>query len=468
MTRSSKKKLVKPFDEPAQAFHSLRKLFRIGRPKFYKDAKFELKGQFLKELHDNTFNGSENKDANEHIERVHETVDLFTTPDATQDQLMLYVFPITFTGTVSRWLKNEPDDSITRKFLSKYRPPARTAKKIEEINNFKKDLDETLYQAWERFKEILLRCPQHYFNEYAGVDAKKAIQEMVDHSQKWHDKASTRNRSRASIKALDIQIGKMSNVLQERRSGSLSSSTEINPRDHVKSISTGKEVETPSIRHIRSNRYVVSSLQRNNNMSLIELTHATIPFLGRLKEYGDDVKEEIKAKINEHCSTIVKDALPPKEKDIGIFTLPCSINNECFDKALADLRASVSVMAYSTFTNLGSGKLAPTKLIIELADKIVKRPKGIAENVLVRIDKFVFLVNFIVLDMPEDIKISLILRRSFLSTAHAKVDVFKVKIVLRIRNDKIVFKSDSPTSNIIKKVYALGLKERMELDLKLD
>ncbi|GJW59307.1 DNA/RNA polymerases superfamily protein [Tanacetum coccineum] len=112
------------------------------------------------------------------------------------------------------------------------------------------------------------------------------------------------------------------------------------------------------------------------------------------------------------------------------------------------------------------GKLAPTRLIIKLADKTVKRSKGIAENVLVGIDKFAFPVEFIVLDMTEDIKIPLILGRSFLSIAHAKIDVFKRKFALRIGDDKIVSKSDCPTSNIIKKVYGLGLKERMELDLE--
>ncbi|GKD94315.1 zinc finger, CCHC-type containing protein, partial [Tanacetum coccineum] len=134
-------------------------------------------------------------------------------------------------------------------------------------------------------------------------------------------------------------------------------------------------------------------------------------------------------------------ALPPKEKDLGSFTLPCTINNICFDKALADLGASVSVMPNSTFTNLGLGKLAPTKLIIELADRIMKCPKGLAENMLVGIDKFFFPIDFIVLDMLEDSKTLLILGRPFLSTTHAKIDVFKRKIALKFRNDKIVFKN---------------------------
>nr|GEX12745.1 hypothetical protein [Tanacetum cinerariifolium] len=114
--------------------------------------KFKPKGQFLKELRDNTFSGSENKDANEHIERVLEIVDLFTTAVVTQDQLMLRVFPISLTGAASRWLRNEPTGSITNweilkgKFLSKYCPPSRTAKRMEEINNFQQEPDETLYQ----------------------------------------------------------------------------------------------------------------------------------------------------------------------------------------------------------------------------------------------------------------------------------------------------------------------------------
>ncbi|GKE17426.1 reverse transcriptase domain-containing protein [Tanacetum coccineum] len=110
--------------------------------------------------------------------------------------------------------------------------------------------------------------------------------------------------------------------------------------------------------------------------------------------------------------------------------------------------------------------MAPTKLIVELADRTIKRPKGIAENILVGIDKFVFPVDFIMLDMLEDIKTLLILGRPFFSTTHAKNDVFKRKITLRVGNGKVVFKSEKPTSNIIKRVYVLSLRKMMELDLE--
>ncbi|GJV85424.1 putative reverse transcriptase domain-containing protein [Tanacetum coccineum] len=138
----------------------------------------------------------------------------------------------------------------------------------------------------------------------------------------------------------------------------------------------------------------------------------------------------------------------------------------CFNNALADLGASISVMPLLTYLNLGLGELAHTKLTFELADRTVKYPKGIAKNVLVSIGKFVFPVDFIILDMPEDIKVPLILGRPFLSTVHAKIDVFKRKITLRVGEERIIFKSIKPASSLIKTVYMLGFRERMGLDLE--
>ncbi|GKB51203.1 hypothetical protein Tco_0901956 [Tanacetum coccineum] len=114
----------------------------VSRPKIEEKDNFELKGQFLKELRTNTFSGSDHEDANEHIKKVLEIVDLFHIPNITIDQVMLRAFLISLTGAASHWLKNKPSGSITTwedlktKFLSKYCALARTAKKMEEINNF--------------------------------------------------------------------------------------------------------------------------------------------------------------------------------------------------------------------------------------------------------------------------------------------------------------------------------------------
>ncbi|GJZ97084.1 hypothetical protein Tco_0669418 [Tanacetum coccineum] len=216
MTRSSTKELITPFENPESAFRLKRRLYEtpglvessspkldlffnikehseeetteiiskimsihdkiplenygsgVFRPKINDKTHFELKGQYLKELRENTFSGSEYEDVNVHIKKVLEIVDLFHIPEVTQDQVMLRVFPMSLTSAASRWLRNEPSGSITNwetlkmNFLNKNCPPARTAKKMEEINNFKQEPDESLFRAWERFKELLMKCPQHY------------------------------------------------------------------------------------------------------------------------------------------------------------------------------------------------------------------------------------------------------------------------------------------------------------------
>ncbi|GKF29601.1 retrovirus-related pol polyprotein from transposon TNT 1-94, partial [Tanacetum coccineum] len=259
----------------------------------------------------------------------------------------------------------------------------------------------------------------------------------------------------------------MSKVLQEIGFGSLPSSTEANPRDQVKSLSTTIEVESYPIRRIASSQYAVSTGQ--NRTLMYETRQTKIPFLSRLNGYHcKEKKGSYGPQFSKAYSEAshINNSIPRKEKEPRSFTLPCFINNVCFDNALVDLEASVSVMPLLTYLNLGLGELAYTKLTVELADRTVKYPKGIAENLLVGIGKFTFPVDFIILYMPEDIKVPLILRRPLLSTARAKIDVYKRKITLRVEEERIVFTSVKPASSLIKRVYMLSLKERMELYLE--
>nr|GEW92292.1 hypothetical protein [Tanacetum cinerariifolium] len=157
-------------------------------------------------------------------------------------------------------------------------------------------------------------------------------------------------------------------------------------------------------------------------------------------------------------STIVEaDTNPIRHMGASQYTASRSQNN---------LGASISVMPLSTYLSLGLGELGHTKSTVELAYRTMKYPKGITKNVLVGIGKKNFLVDFIILDMPEDVKVPLILRRPFLSTAHAKIDVFKRNITLRVGDEKTIFKSVKPTSSLIKRVYMLCLrvKNKQEKD----
>ncbi|GJY66845.1 ribonuclease H-like domain-containing protein [Tanacetum coccineum] len=180
--------------------------------------------------------------------------------------------------------------------------------------------------------------------------------------------ATIRNKG-ALIKTLEIQIGQMSKALQERGFRSLPSATETNPRDQVKSISTDR-ADFLEICRIRHDLYAAQDV--------------------RILDAYDHT-------------------LPQKEKDQESFTLRCFIRNICFDKALVDLGSSVSVMPFYTYTNHGLRILSHTRLTIELADRTIKQPRGIAKNVLVRIGKFIFPIDFIILDLPKDDDVPLIL-----------------------------------------------------------
>nr|GEU58298.1 retrovirus-related Pol polyprotein from transposon TNT 1-94 [Tanacetum cinerariifolium] len=141
-------------------------------------------------------------------------------------------------------------------------------------------------------------------------------------------------------------------------------------------------------------------------------------------------KELSMVKLNARCSTVLQNKLPPKEKDPGRFVLPCIIGNTTVSNALTDLEASMSVIPFSMFKCLGLGNPRPVNMVIEMADRSMKSPKGIVENVLVKIHKFIFPVDFVILDIIKDDKVPIILGRPMLATAQARIDVFEGKISL--------------------------------------
>ncbi|GJS10784.1 DNA-directed DNA polymerase [Tanacetum coccineum] len=138
------------------------------------------------------------------------------------------------------------------------------------------------------------------------------------------------------------------------------------------------------------------------------------------KEKLEKVASSIK--LNEECSAIIQRSLPQKEGDPGSFTLPCLIGPLVVKNALADLGASINLMPHSLFQRLGISKLKPTKMSIQLADRSIKYPIGVCENLLVKVSKFIFPVDFVVLEMDEDELVPIILGRPFLATARAVID----------------------------------------------
>jgi hypothetical protein len=137
-------------------------------------------------------------------------------------------------------------------------------------------------------------------------------------------------------------------------------------------------------------------------------------------------------KLTEECSAAILNKSPEKKKDPGCPNIDCSIGDQHFSNALCDLGASVSVMPGAVYHKLNYSALEPTPMCLQPADQLIRYPLRIAKNIQVKIREFFVPVDFVVLDMHLDSKVSLILGRPFLSTAYAHIDVGKGEIKFTI------------------------------------
>ncbi|KAM6574928.1 hypothetical protein CsatA_023255 [Cannabis sativa] len=115
--------------------------------------------------------------------------------------------------------------------------------------------------------------------------------------------------------------------------------------------------------------------------------------------------------------------LPPKLRDPRSFTIPCTIGGIEGINAFCDFGDSINLMPLSVCTRLQLGEAKPTIVTLPLADRSLAHPRGVIEDVLVKVDKFIFPTDFIVLDMEEDSNVPIILGRPFLATGQALIDV---------------------------------------------
>ncbi|XP_012468798.1 uncharacterized protein LOC105786869 [Gossypium raimondii] len=153
----------------------------------------------------------------------------------------------------------------------------------------------------------------------------------------------------------------------------------------------------------------------------------------RLTEY------ETVALTNE-CSAFLQNELLLKLKDLGSFMIPCNIGESYCDKALCDLGASIKLIPKSIFKLLGVGEIRPTTVTLQLVDRSLAYLEGKIDNVLVRVDKFIFPAYFIVLDVEADKEVPvIILGKPFLFTRRKLIDVQKGKLTMRFQDDKVMF-----------------------------
>ena len=178
------------------------------------------------------------------------------------------------------------------------------------------------------------------------------------------------------------------------------------------------------------------------------------------------IVEEGIVNLTATCSALMKKELPEKMKDPGSFTIPCIIEGVEIQKALCDSGASINLMPLSVAKQLSLGELIPTTITLQMADRSMVKPEGVLEDVLVTGGKFVFPVDFIILDMEEDSQVPLLLGRLFLATGAALIDMQKGVLTLRVGDEAAAFNLikgmqnidiDRENFNVVDDVYTLNL-----------
>ena len=142
-----------------------------------------------------------------------------------------------------------------------------------------------------------------------------------------------------------------------------------------------------------------------------------VKFLKEILSNKRKLEEHETIALIEECSAVIQNKLPAKLKNLRSFSIPCLIGNVSINRALCDLRSSVSLMPLSLCEKLELGEMRPTTISLQLTDRFVKYPMGILEDVPIKVGDLYVPVDFVILEMEEDMRTPIILGRPFLATA---------------------------------------------------
>nr|GEV07129.1 reverse transcriptase domain-containing protein [Tanacetum cinerariifolium] len=183
----------------------------------------------------------------------------------------------------------------------------------------------------------------------------------------------------------------------------------------------------------------------NFNISLADALILMPKFASTIKSLltnKEKLFELARTPLNKHCSTVLLKKLLEKLRDPGKFLIPCDFSgmDECL--ALADLGASINLMPLFVWNKFSLPELSPTCITLEPAKRSISRPVGVVKDVFVKVGKFHFPANFVVVDFDADPRVLLILERSFLKIGRALIDVYEVELTLRVGNKAVTINLD--------------------------
>ncbi|GJV56202.1 reverse transcriptase domain-containing protein [Tanacetum coccineum] len=361
-----------------------------------------------------------------HIRYFNKITSTMKFPNVPSTSVKLMLFPFSLEGAARIWLEKEPPrsiltwDDLVSKFINKFFPPSKTTNLRNEIMRFQQKFDETFYEAWDRFNDLLRGCPHHGFSELHQLDT-------FYNALNSNDQDSL-NSAAGALKTSNLGVQVQSrNPISEPVVAPVSAPmpnqrTSIpfpSRRNDERRLEKANDQIEKFYEIFRDLSFEISFTDALTLMPKFALTLKT---LIRNKEKLSEM-----AKLNENCSAVILNKLPRKLGDPGRFLIPCEFSRIDTCNALADLGASINLMPYSVWNDLSLLELTPTCITLELADRSITEPIGIAKDVRLMVGKFQFPADFVVVDFEPDPRVPLILGRSFLKTSRALIDVYEVQ-----------------------------------------
>ncbi|KAL4273562.1 hypothetical protein GQ457_13G015240 [Hibiscus cannabinus] len=378
----------------------------------------------------------------------------------------------------NKFVNQNIDDFIEKLFGSRSSPAPSFCVLCLDTNNYK-TLENTLTQFMAQTSAYMARTYQFIKKTYSLTERTEMKLQNQD----------------ASLKSLETQVGQISQVLNTRPMGGFPSDTQVAKgpiHDQCKAISrrSGRTLNTPT-RNKQGEETVASlnattvrdnpaeadapaeagedqevpkkpkernptvvaphiKLQRTNTL---EEMRPTPPFPQGLKkqkqEYNfkklfDILKHFDTAAANEACLALMHNKVLTKRTDPGSFTIPFSIGNHYSGKALCDPGAIINLMSKSVFQKLGIGEAKPTTVMLQLADCSYIQQEGKIEDILVRVDRFIFPTEFLILDFEADEHAPIILGRPFLAIGRVLIDFENGELALRVNDQQASRKDHFP------------------------
>ncbi|XP_058753783.1 uncharacterized protein LOC131626967 [Vicia villosa] len=323
---------------------------------------------------------------------------------------------------------------------------------------------------------------QHYQHQspYQSSNPQGQDQQSQGGSSKLEDtltqfmQASMANQrsNEAAIKNLENQVGQLTKQLSEQQSGaSFSANTQTNPKEHCKAIFTrsGKEVNSGVNEEViveDEEEIIVEdeeeevTVENEGEKSEEKIEEELVEKERKEKEEREKNDKKVKKnkKRNEnmltkkkkytveetvvldaHCSAIIQKTPPRKEADPGRVILPITIGGNYISNGLVDLGSSINLIPLSVVKRLGNIEMKHTRITLQLADKSIISPYGVVQDMLVKVDKFLFPVDFVVVDMEEDRDVPLILGRPFMKTTRMMIDIDDGIMKVRVQDKEVIF-----------------------------